>query len=140
MSGEISAGPVRPARVGGQEGCHGPEPPAHHLTRSPDEPDPRTRTLLVALTVAGSALVAPAMALPETPAPEGPIGPIDLANPIDDPEPEPRDDPGDCLTNPTEPEPCDDPSDCLTNPTDDPDDGGDGGDPGTSRTAATAPT
>jgi hypothetical protein len=61
-----------------------------------------TRTLLVALTVAGSALVAPAMALAETPAPEGPIGPVDVANPLDEPEPEPCDDPGDCLTNPTE--------------------------------------
>jgi hypothetical protein len=91
---------------------------------------PGTHTLLVALTVAGSALVAPAMALAETPAPEGPIGPVDVANPIDEPEPEPCDDPGDCLTNPTEPEPCDDPGDCLTNPTDDSDDGGDDGDPG----------
>jgi hypothetical protein len=89
-----------------------------------------TRTLLVALTVAGSALVVPTMALAETPAPEGPIGPVDVANPIDEPEPEPCDDPGDCLTNPTEPEPCDDPGDCLTNPTDDPDDGGDDGDAG----------
>ncbi len=90
--------------------------------------NPGTRTLLVALIVAGSALVAPAVALAETPAPEGPIGPVDVANPID--EPEPCHDPGDCFTNPTEPEPCDDPGDCLTNPTDDPDDGGDGGDPG----------
>ena len=101
--------------------------------------NPGTRMLLVALTVAGSALVAPAVALAETPAPEGPIGPVDVANPIDEPgpcddpgdcltnptEPEPCDDPGDCLTNPTEPEPCDDPGDCLTNPTDDPDDGTD---------------
>jgi hypothetical protein len=92
--------------------------------------NPGTRTLLVALTVAGSALVAPAMALAETPALEGPVGPVDVASPIDEPEPEPCDDPGDCLTNPTEPEPCDDPGDCLTNPTDDPDDGGDDGDPG----------
>jgi hypothetical protein len=58
--------------------------------------NPGTRTLLVALTVAGSALVAPAMALAETPAPEGPIGPVDVANPIDEPEPEPCDDPSDC--------------------------------------------
>jgi hypothetical protein len=92
--------------------------------------NPGTRTLLVALTVAGSALVAPAMALAETPAPEGPVGPVDVANPIDEPEPQPCDDPSDCLANPTEPEPCDDPGDCLTNPTDDPDDGGDDGDPG----------
>jgi hypothetical protein len=76
--------------------------------------NPGTRTLLVALTMAGSALVAPAMALAETPAPEGPIGPVDVANPTDEPEPEP----------------CDDPGDCLTNPTEDPDDGGDDGDPG----------
>src|SRR5262245_16709435 len=91
--------------------------------------NPGIRTLLVTLTVAGSALVAPAMALAETPAPEGPIGPVDVANPVD--EPGPCDDPGDCVTNPTDvPEPCDDPGDCLTNPTDDPDDGGDGGEPG----------
>jgi hypothetical protein len=76
--------------------------------------NPGTRTLLVTLTVAGSALVAPAMALAETPAPEGPIGPVDVANPIDEPDPEP----------------CDDPGDCLANPTDDPDDGRDDGDPG----------
>ena len=106
---------------------------------------PGTRTLLVALTVAASALVAPAVALADTPAPEGPIGPVDVANPLDEPEPEPCDnpddcfttpndepepcdDPGDCVTNPTdEPEPCDDPGDCLTNPTDDPDGGGEGG-------------
>ncbi|MGH9227646.1 MAG: hypothetical protein ACRD07_02760 [Acidimicrobiales bacterium] len=90
-----------------------------------------TRTLLVALTVAGSALVAPAMALAETPSPEDPIGPVDVANPTENPEPEPCDDPGDCLANPTEnPEPCDDPGDCLANPTENPDPGGEGGEPG----------
>jgi hypothetical protein len=77
-------------------------PPAPHSSGAPINLNSGTRTLLVALTVAGSALVAPAMALAETPAPEGPIGPVDVANPIDEPEPEPCDDPGDCLTNPTE--------------------------------------
>jgi hypothetical protein len=92
-----------------------------------------TRMLLVAVTLAGSALVAPAMALAETPANEDPIGPDDLANPTENPEPEPCDEPGDCLANPTEnpePEPCDEPGDCLANPTEDPGPGGEGGEPG----------
>jgi hypothetical protein len=91
-----------------------------------------TRMLLVALTLAGSVLVAPAMAQAETPANDEPIGPDDLANPTENPEPEPCDEPGDCLANPTEnpePEPCDEPGDCLANPTEDPGPGGEGGNP-----------
>ena len=42
---------------------------------------PAPTALLVALTVAASALVAPAVALADTPAPEGPIGPVDVTNP-----------------------------------------------------------
>src|SRR4029450_7936362 len=99
---EIPARPVRPRGVGGQEGCHGPEPPAPHSSGAPMNLNPGTRSLLAALTVAGSAPVAPAMALAETPAPEGPIGPVDVANPLDEPEPEPCDDPGDCPPNPPE--------------------------------------
>jgi hypothetical protein len=72
-----------------------------------------TRMLLVALTLAGSVLVAPAMALAETPANDEPIGPDDLANPTENPEPEP----------------CDEPGDCLANPTEDPGPGGEGGNP-----------
>jgi hypothetical protein len=72
-----------------------------------------TRMLLVALTLAGSVLVAPATALAETPANDEPIGPDDLANPTENPEPEP----------------CDEPGDCLANPTEDPGPGGEGGNP-----------
>src|ERR671919_408598 len=53
-----------------------------------------TRNLLVALTVAGSALAAPAAALAETPAPDEPIGPDDVANPTENPDPDPGDLPG----------------------------------------------
>jgi hypothetical protein len=53
------------------------------------------------------------MALAETPANDEPIGPDDLANPTENPEPEP----------------CDEPGDCLANPTEDPGPGGEGGNP-----------
>ena len=87
-----------------------------------------TRNLLVALTVAGSALAAPAAALAETPAPDEPIGPDDVANPTENPDPDP--DPGDPIgpddvANPTEnpdPDPCENPGDCIKNPTEKPDD------------------
>jgi hypothetical protein len=93
------------------------------------------RMLLVALTVAGSALGAPAMALAETPADEDPIGPVDLTNPTENPEPDPDPIGPDDLTNPTEnpePDPCDEPDDCFVNPTEnpDPDDDDPGDDPG----------
>jgi hypothetical protein len=95
-----------------------------------------TRALLVALTVAASALVAPAMALAETPADDDPIGPVDVANPTENPDPDPDDDPigPDDVANPTEnpdPDPCDEPTDgCCLQADDECEGGEDPGDPG----------